>query len=337
MKKLYLHIGTHKTGSTALQKAIRDNEKKLKKEGFLVLKTSTLSFIKKINRSDDPGLFVDEFSKVLNNAFLRSGKVILSWEGFSGSLLGQYKNRERVFQFIADAMPNDVNLDIICFLRRQDDFLQSAFSQAKHQGEFESADKLLKVEYQKGFDWAILLTDLENQLPNAEYHMLPYDPYILEKQSVVELYGETIGSIVLKKAKTKQANVGMSKDAALLYERLYDDIGSSISKKYFRKLLQQNMNKGLFKEYQHLDYESKVKLLEHYQSGNRSIAKRFWKEKYGIDDFSPIKEIREEMNGEMLQERVIIELLNEYGKGKQKDRRSWAIRLGRKLNALWGI
>lgn len=343
MKRLFIHLGTQKTGSTVIQKTLYKYESDLRKEGFFLLKPTKLPFLltfrERLDNKDYLSTIKSQFRKNINQSFNKKNKVILSWEGFYGDPLKFFKNRGQILDFISSSIGNDIEINIIVFLRRQDDFIQSLYSQAINQGQFDEGKQLLGLNYSKGFDYTLLLADLEQYLPNANHYLLPYDSAVLEKNGVVELFNEIIGSRTLTRAKTEDANIGMTSGAASLYEDVFGMIESTSGKKYLRKILQQKFNKGFFKDFNYMSFERRINLQSYYKAGNQFIANRFWKDKFGLQDFSPIREALNEENERDIDisKEVIIELVNERGEQLDKERKSLSLRIAKKINELWGI
>lgn len=91
MKQLLIHIGTHKTGTTAIQNALRANRKLLAQNGCAYVDEAyELS-----RRLKEPGLAGSEFvavKKTFNDLVNRvsGNRVIFSSEQFAGTILKNY-------------------------------------------------------------------------------------------------------------------------------------------------------------------------------------------------------------------------------------------------------
>ena len=125
-RSIYLHIGTHKTGTSSIQSTLAHNADILFRAGYLYPEKGRLGelghhavsheFFHGLHFTEHKG----ELSAVLDE-FDRSGlpNLILSSEDFF------WYQREQVEEFIPH-LPDDANVKVIVYLRRQDGLLQSA-------------------------------------------------------------------------------------------------------------------------------------------------------------------------------------------------------------------
>ena len=121
-KKLILHIGSHKTGTTSIQAALYQNKKSLEKQGFSLFYHSANGVDSK---DGHPGLWTLTFDEVSRGVFIRPDlakalsrlpeTVVMSQENFSWvverSELEKFNTRLR--QYFSD-------IQIIAYIRRQD-------------------------------------------------------------------------------------------------------------------------------------------------------------------------------------------------------------------------
>ncbi len=144
MKKVYLHIGSSKTGSTAIQYALQDlqDKKLLKKHDFDLLWKDLPVLINTVKEKDPKKL---NFSKLLTfiEKFLHSTKknnIIISCENF---FQPTSSGKEFLAQFAKILQGYDVN--ILAYLRRQDYRIESSWAQGCKF--FRSPDKLLEPKH----------------------------------------------------------------------------------------------------------------------------------------------------------------------------------------------
>ena len=108
MRKLFLHIGTGKTGSTSIQKSLE------------TLKDNRVSFsfnMTGIHAIPDPVMFA-------NNLAAQAAEITI----YSNEWL--YTADEKFIAGLADALTQHFETEIIIYLRRQDQFKVSAYQQA---------------------------------------------------------------------------------------------------------------------------------------------------------------------------------------------------------------
>ena len=166
MKELYIHLGTHKTGTTSLQRTLILNRKALLNEDIHVI--AHHDFAVENDFESDEGLKRAAYKlKLLINSNLKvkQKKIIICWEGFSGSLYKNYRNRKEMLTMIKESLPSDIYLNFILFLRRQDEFIQSAAAQAIHEGRFNGSKELLTTKYNPILNYEEYIMNLEELFP----------------------------------------------------------------------------------------------------------------------------------------------------------------------------
>lgn len=144
MKTLYLHVGTSKTGTTALQQFCADNRELLQEEGFCFPESVYKYPLVSLNRNahfmighiagEDGKYDKKEAKRILalgyenlNQCFSHYDNVILSDESIWWAS-GTY--RKNVFKKLrANQEKNGYVVKIVVYLRRQDDFLCSRWNQ----------------------------------------------------------------------------------------------------------------------------------------------------------------------------------------------------------------
>ena len=128
MQKLFLHIGTHKTATTWLQHFLGMNAERLEDHGYYYPKTGRVNHAQHrlgqaIFQRAKPTASIDDvpiwmrFRREL--AATRYRNIVVSSEEF------EWVKDPRV---IRDFLP-DVELNVVCYLRRQDDYLESLYGQ----------------------------------------------------------------------------------------------------------------------------------------------------------------------------------------------------------------
>ncbi len=173
---LIIHVGTGKTGTSAIQKFLADNAEELKKYGWMypnLVKDWDGRKVPYEGEFPKNGLivkrmFVDEWDDAdkekvwaLINGYLKESNVILSEEGIWSHPQIDIK------EVIRAAHEHYVNVKIICYLRRQDLFLESSWNQnVKQCVFFDDIDKFVEsysaVEYQKKLDEIAEIIGKEN-------------------------------------------------------------------------------------------------------------------------------------------------------------------------------
>lgn len=141
-KRVYLHIGGFKTGSTFLQRALRDNAGRLAAEGYLLptkrralqRDCHNLAWEVTGNRRFDPGaLTLERLRRRLEGAPER--RVLISSEFFS---LARSAAIDRLVAGLGE-----VDLQVVLVVRNQVDAIQSLYAEAVSHGRFAAKSHFL--------------------------------------------------------------------------------------------------------------------------------------------------------------------------------------------------
>lgn len=299
---IYLHIGTHKTGTSALQSAFRQINNKLRKEGicylgkpkyFAEIGTATTASNDIIQNT------VTELKvKMRRENLFGRNKFIISSEKFSGDPHKGYKNSDTIAEIwrnITDLL--DVNVKIIVYLRRQDRFIQSLYTQQIHQGKSFSFSEFIDKFDSNSFNWQLLLSHYESSFSRSQLIVRPYSKYNLpDKNSLFHDFASIIGSRKLKSFnRNKVSNKGYSKDA-LEIARLINPQLDTAEKKIMRNMLQSVSAKGLHDDYEYFQISDRKKFLSRYKKSNQFVAKTYLEDGKLFND-SAIPESRRRYEG----------------------------------------
>lgn len=176
MKTIYLHIGAHKTGTTALQYFLWNNRKRLRREGYLYPELGlggnshgVLGNILKPNNRD-PRL--PEFHACFEREVLRGeyDKIILSSEVFLEGM--------DVAAAARDFFAKDIcNVKVIVFLRNQADWLESVFHEiVRDPYRRYTGDIQHMREYQQGLhDYGCLIKPWRDHFGDDAMVLCPYE------------------------------------------------------------------------------------------------------------------------------------------------------------------
>jgi hypothetical protein len=145
MAKVYLHIGLHKTGTSAIQRVLKQQANSLlRREGCACLGytfgVGMETLAKAMNmRANNPSFvssFVDEIRQEVTKALKRSDidKLIFSAEQLAGNCYQGYTNHALVAEAMAEALKgHDVN--VLLYLRNPGDLAESLYCQRIHEGQ----------------------------------------------------------------------------------------------------------------------------------------------------------------------------------------------------------
>jgi hypothetical protein len=281
MNKLYIHIGTHKTGSTAIQHALSRSLTQLEKEGIVYI--PTLPVFKQLM-----------YSSTLDASLLESGRdqlhqrikrfkhkeslrYVISSEALSGDPMLGYQNAHIIAKSLAEIVP-DFSVSVIVYLRRQDEFIESFYTQKIHQGESLTFEEFFQTCDHAELHWDALLDSYAEQFGQdnivaQQYHRdaLPH------RDSLVRGFGELIGSESLPAyTETKIANPGYSRDA-LETARLTNPHLGDQDRRQLRQLLQQTNTKKPFDNYSFFSFSERMAFLSEFEQSNTRVARAYLK------------------------------------------------------------
>ena len=122
MRKLFLHIGSHKTGTTAVQQGLHQNSILLRALGITYVGTGNIAHIHSAIGPLNPARFLPEGYKVLDPADLatrlaatETETVVASSENFSF-----FFDKSAITALHQALRPHFDDIRIVCYLRRQD-------------------------------------------------------------------------------------------------------------------------------------------------------------------------------------------------------------------------
>lgn len=176
--KLYLHIGAGKCGSSAIQLALRENHQELRASGVLIPASDLtvagrvdghqLSFFENLLPIDDAAIAtvtqrLEELRRYVDLEGLRA--VVISSENLV--------NTRQFARLFAEA-PRLFNLEVVVYIRRQDDYVVAAWNQwyFKVRGSLEAW--LEEVKGSIG-NWYRIIGGWEEELPGVAFNVRVFD------------------------------------------------------------------------------------------------------------------------------------------------------------------
>lgn len=278
MAKLFLHIGTHKTGTTAIQSSLRAHRKELRREGIGLLRR--LPGSRRIMLADeiDPDLIAH------NRQALRSGirassrrieRYILSYEGFSGDPYRGYTNVSAVAETLS-RITEGFDTTIIVYLRRQDEFVESFYTQSIHEGGSRSFEEFLSALPSTAYDWTELLEPYDRLFSLESLRVRRYSyGRTAGPADVINDFGRLVGSEYLRTLRTAdRVNPSYSRDA-LEFARHCNSTLSPSRRDELRRMLQRCSVKSPSESYSFFNAKERRSFLDQYSSSNQFVASRY--------------------------------------------------------------
>jgi hypothetical protein len=279
--ELYIHIGTHKTGSSAIQNALHKSEAELKKEKIIYIHAVELfKNIMKLKEPDDDIInsartfLIKETSRHKNK---KEVKFVISFEGFSGNIEIGYTNSGIIAE-ILKGVTAGFDVKIIVYLRRQDLFIESLYTQMIQQGHSFSFQEYINSLNKSFFSWKSLLDSYKSFFGYENIIVRRYGKEFFRKNSdIIKDFGEIIGSDSLKKLEEmKIGNPGYSRDA-LEIARLCNPLLNNIEKRKLRLILQTTNPRKLFDNFSFFNNEERKTFLSNYSNSNFIVAREYFK------------------------------------------------------------
>jgi len=285
VRRLFLHIGTHKTGSTAIQHALGANREALARSGYALIPRPAASRELMRATSYDSQLVASMGKQLSASVKLHAGRrtenLLLSWEGFSGDPQLGYANSHIIARVLRE-ITVPFHVTIVSYLRQQDEFVESLYTQHIQRGHSLEFSAYLQRFDASAFDWSRLLASFakcfgqENVSPRR-YHkvLLPESSSLLDDFSrVLEL------PFNLSLPGRQMRNPSMSRQALEL-ARLANPHLSEEEKKCLRHILQQSNAKQLHEAFCFFSPSERSRFLSQYKQSNAEVCGTYFDEPSG--------------------------------------------------------
>lgn len=276
--KLDLHIGTHKTGTSALQACLSLNRDRLRSQGMVFLDCPHEK-LKPLMRATqiEPSMVTamkDFFDKRITN---HSAHYVLSWEGLCGDPYSGYTNSSILAQTILQASQG-LDVRIILYLRRQDDFIESLYTQLIHEGGSESFKDFIGRLDESMFNWLQLTDNFAALFSREKIVVRPYDKSILPTttslfEDFFSILGIDFGSLRYNENLSAK-NSGYSRQALELARQCNPWLEPQ-EQRQLRMLLRVISHKDPFQSYSYWTEADRASYLARYASTNRQVARTY--------------------------------------------------------------
>lgn len=322
MVKLYIHIGSHKTGSTTIQHALKEKSESGLKEGWRYVKTpkcvKELMVVNEYNST-----IVNNFKKALKKNIKPHNEVthhVMSSESIMGNPDNGYKNSAIVARILREAT-QEYDVSIIVYLRRQDDFVESMYTQNIHQGRsfdfntfFDAFKSTEALNYRRILNDFELAFNKENLIVKS-YHMA-------SKMGLLNDFAGVIDSRLLLESTKKRKNPSYSK-SALEIARICNPNLNKEDQWKMRTSLQASMMKSKEESFSFLSPDLREEFLRKHVSSNKDIADRYFggdlSKLFPLSDDRASEKIPAQVTNEQVAA-LILNILNKEGQKKSFSR-----------------
>lgn len=332
--RLFIHIGSHKTGSSAIQRAFRSKETGIEEEGLIRIECDS-DITKKNWEPQQEQALTEHLKRHIRDQTALTFRYLISYEGFCGNAFQGYPNASLIANRLR-AVTRDFDVRIIVFLRRQDDFIESMYTQMIHEGGSRSFQDFITTTRPESMDWYRLLESYaavfgRENLIVRRYHADFYpksDSLIVDFANIVGVRPEC-----LKSKRSLTRNQGYSSEAVEL-ARLCNPSLSKPHRALLREMLQEVSPKPLFHSYSYLDLKTRQDILAVCAESNERVKQDYFSSLGQAPLFpEPCEAPADEKTaaGDPLVPRLITRLL-EY---QEAEKRSRFLRLAMRLETWW--
>lgn len=286
MKKLFIHIGTHKTGSTALQSTLRANIRLLRKYDYSYITDDKAQShnVREIASENTEELVneKDRLCKIIQKQ--SSTNIVLSSERYFGNYKNSYSGINQI-AYNLRFVTQPYETKIIVYFRRQDTFIESLYTQTIQDGQSWSFKEFADAIDFENFDWKQLIKPYVEHFGRDNIYIRPYEKSQL-KHGIVNDFAALIGigADSLNDAEIPQlakTNIGLSRPA-LEVARLCNASLNEQERLALISLLQGSNSKKTFERYSFFSNTERKALLEIFQSSNRDLALEFLGKQNGL-------------------------------------------------------
>lgn len=306
--KLFIHIGTHKTGTTSIQSFLSDNRDLIQKNGILTPKMSIFNdflgfdeqlFIRHHTSAEeiiyqfikdrkagyfvrDIGYYEARLTKKIQRELLSKNKdVIFSSESFFDNHLVRFDRRMDLLAGIIGKYREKYEIKIIIYFRAQDSFIESMFMMygiiCSFNLDFQTFLKELYCDQEcetntgLSLDWQIFTDCIKRHFPDSEVIVRSYEQ--ASKNNLIKDFTAITGLSALGlKPSTELKNVGLNRYG--MYVLTHADFLSIQDKEIlFRAIWMDDSfkKKEVGEKYHLLSYVQRMSIYRKYYQSNQRL------------------------------------------------------------------
>jgi len=293
MKKLYIHIGVHKTGTTSIQNQLLKYRYDLLKSNAFYIPTSGLLNSISSKREYD-SILVNRVKEELYNQILKFNSIssfITSSEHLSGSALTGYDNSDLMVKMLSDITSDlGCEIKIIIYIRRQDKYVESLYSHMIEGGYSIKFDSFISDFKDGYYDWNRLISSYEKFFGMENILVRSYDE-VINKTGFFKDFCSLVNIPIIS---DYRANVGSNIASVELQRICNEKLDNETAKEITKSIRRYNRSfsrgseipKNIF-----FSLNDRKKFLEKYSESNNQVCKRF-----SIDPFDSVDEKSVENN-----------------------------------------
>ncbi|WP_422105131.1 hypothetical protein [Winogradskyella sp.] len=288
-KEIFIHIGTHKTGTTSIQRTLSKNLNLLRKESVKYIDLYNFEEAQKIMMLEHHDKSIAENLKSFIDSRIEDdiNKYIICCEYLSGNPKSLYSNVSQVAHVLYEGLSSFDVKKIFAVLRHQEQFVQSIYTQYLHQGEDIDIQSFLDKDQLSHIKWCNFLEAYESVFGSENIRPIPYDTKILGQSNLINYFGNFSDIEVLKHLKLETHNQGYNKNAAEIAKACNPYLNNAESK-VLRTLMQKHLSRSVFSKYELLSKEEETFLKGYFKADNEKLFKSYFHD-FDIDNFTELK------------------------------------------------
>lgn len=273
--KVFIHIGTHKTGTSSIQDVLRNQTGRPAIHFFDERLISQYAGTEDEIPRDLVARARTDFQRFLRSISQSSDlPVVISSESYAGNAYQGLANAGRYARALSRVTEGSL-VNIVVYLRRQDTFLESLYTQSIHEGGTETFAEFVARHEHVRWDWNLLLDAYRQEFGDEQILVKTFDPVRLRQVGgLIQDFGTTIGAPGFAPAGQISRNTGYSRDAlelALISNQVLD--AEKVQRMRF--LLQSVAGKTTGQNYDYFTFEERSGFLDTYHKNNEKIARDF--------------------------------------------------------------
>lgn len=281
---LYLHVGTHKTGSSSLQRELEMSSPQLREEGIVYITLDKLKSLRLKETLDHDliGDLRDKLNKIKKKTEIRDPTFVISCESLSGNKYKGYKNSGILAKSVRK-LTAAFEVYIIVYLRRQDSFIESLYTHKIREGESYSFETFLECTPSTDYDWYELLQNYAEYFGKEKIIVRRYDKAHLPRiDSLVKSFASIIESDTLAQDtnSTVTINTGYKRDT-LEIARISNPYLTAEERKDLYLILQSVGTKLPFEEYTYFEPDQRKEFMANFTRSNSKVAKEYLNDSSG--------------------------------------------------------
>jgi hypothetical protein len=275
-KKLFFHIGAHKTGTTLLQNILelfKDDMQKMdlcydSEWGHLLVESLSR---KSFDRSDLLSL-KEAFRERCR--MISETTIVFSNENFFGDPFKNYENFSKIAHGLRE-VTEGFETHLVMGVRRQDTFVESLYHQYVKQGGDKNLEDFADMTDFLSFDWWSLTEVCRRLFGEKQIHVFPFEMILGNRNTFLNMFFNILG----RDTKFKIRNLPVFNPSyswkGLEIARISNAFLDERERAKLRDFLQKNFAKAPEEAFALLEEQERYQLLSSYKTSNYKLFSRY--------------------------------------------------------------